>query len=667
MNPAYEPLFTPFSIRNTRIKNRYFMAAMGTVTHNDEDGAYLPDAVDYFVRRAAGGVGLIITGANWVDNNIEVHSPGSFPCPTICPGKYIKAARELTDRVHAFDTKIFVQLTAGLGRSAMPAMIHDRKFVAPSTISNRWNPRIECRELTTEEVERLVEQFGVSAAIAKKCGYDGVEVHAVHEGYLLDCFAMSLFNKRTDKYGGDLNGRLRFAIEIVQKIKQYCGEDFPVILRFSLKSYIKDLRQGAVPGETFTELGRDTDEGLQAARILVDAGYDALDVDAGTYDSWYWAHPPMYFDKGVYLPFAEQVKQVVDVPVLAAGRMDDPDLAAQALRDGRCDMIGLARPLLTEPDYVRKVRNDELALIRPCLCCHEGCFGRAFDGAVGSCAVNPECARERLVGITPAAEKKRVVVVGGGPAGLEAARVAAKRGYDVTVYEASDHLGGQIVLAAAPPRKDEIMRSVEYYEKILPGLGVKVELNHTASPADLNAADAAIVAVGAHDVVIPVPGADSEKVVSSWDVLAGKVELSGRVAVIGGGLVGTETAEYLLQHGCEVAIVEMLDKIAAGESETILPLIMSDFAEHGVEQHVKTRLTAITDEGVEAVRTTEDGAEEPVKIACDYVVMAVGSKANAFDLDGVTVPVTCVGDCSGERTADIASAIRTAYHAANEL
>ena len=243
----------------------------------------------------------------------------------------------------------------------------------------------------------------------------------------------------------------------------------------------------------------------------------------------------------------------------------------------------------------------------------------------------------------------------------------AKRGYDVTVYEASDHLGGQIVLAAAPPRKDEIMRSVEYYEKILPGLGVKVELNHAATAEDLNAADAAIVAVGAHDVVIPVPGADSDKVVSSWDVLAGKVELAGRVAVIGGGLVGTETAEYLLQHGCEVAIVEMLDKIAAGESETILPLIMSDFAEHNVEQHVKTRLTAITDEGVEAVRTTEDGAEEPVKIACDYVVMAVGSKANAFDLDGVTVPVTCVGDCSVERTADIASAIRTAYHAANEL
>ena len=305
--------------------------------------------------------------------------------------------------------------------------------------------------------------------------------------------------------------------------------------------------------------------------------------------------------------------------------------------------------------------------IRECLNCNKGCGDAIQNRKYISCVLNAENGDEATIAIKPGEGDKKIAVVGGGIAGLEAARVAAKRGYDVTVYEASDHLGGQIVLAAAPPRKDEIMRSVEYYEKILPGLGVKVELNHAATAEDLNAADAAIVAVGAHDVVIPVPGADSEKVVSSWDVLAGKVELSGRVAVIGGGLVGTETAEYLLQHGCEVAIVEMLDKIAAGESETILPLIMSDFAEHNVEQHVKTRLTAITDEGVEAVRTTEDGAEEPVKIACDYVVMAVGSKANAFDLDGVTVPVTCVGDCSGERTADIASAIRTAYHATNEL
>lgn len=365
------------------------------------------------------------------------------------------------------------------------------------------------------------------------------------------------------------------------------------------------------------------------------------------------------------LPVAERVKALVSVPVATVGRVVSVEAGEKILEDGSADIIAYGRSLMCDPDIALKAATGEP--IRECLNCNKGCVDAIQNRKYISCVLNAENGDEATIAIKPGEGDKKVAVVGGGIAGLEAARVAAKRGYDVTVYEASDHLGGQIVLAAAPPRKDEIMRSVEYYEKILPGLGVKVELNHAANPTDLNAADAAIVAVGAHDVVIPVPGADSDKVVSSWDVLAGKVELSGRVAVIGGGLVGTETAEYLLQHGCEVAIVEMLDKIAAGESETILPLIMSDFAEHNVEQHVKTRLTAITDEGVEAVRTTEDGAEEPVKIACDYVVMAVGSKANAFDLDGVTVPVTCVGDCSGERTADIASAIRTAYHAANEL
>lgn len=609
MNPAYEPLFTPFSIRNTRIKNRYFMAAMGTVTHNDEDGAYLPDAVDYFVRRAAGGVGLIITGANWVDNNIEVHSPGSFPCPTICPGKYIKAARELTDRVHAFDTKIFVQLTAGLGRSAMPAMIHDRKFVAPSTISNRWNPRIECRELTTEEVERLVEQFGVSAAIAKKCGYDGVEVHAVHEGYLLDCFAMSLFNKRTDKYGGDLNGRLRFAIEIVQKIKQYCGEDFPVILRFSLKSYIKDLRQGAVPGETFTELGRDTDEGLQAARILVDAGYDALDVDAGTYDSWYWAHPPMYFDKGVYLPFAEQVKQVVDVPVLAAGRMDDPDLAAQALRDGRCDMIGLARPLLTEPDYVRKVRNDELALIRPCLCCHEGCFGRAFDGAVGSCALKP---------------------------------------------------------AGVPHFKQADRDLVAWYAATLAHLGVDVRLNTRADKALLDSLkpQTVFVAEGSTPRTLALPGADGDNVVSALDVLEGKAKAGKSVVIIGAGLVACELALHLVQNGHTVTLLARRKLLRSAKLPAMNELMLRDLLVfHGVHIVEGAALESVDAKGVyyevEGVPALAEG---------DTVITAVGMEANHALFDAIRddyETVLALGD--GRRVRNIFGAIWDGYEAARSL
>lgn len=666
MDPKHEPLFTPFSIRNTQIKNRYFMAAMGTVTHNDEDGAYEPDAVDYFVRRAAGGVGLIITGANWVDNNIEVHSAGSFPCPTICPGKYIKTAREITDRVHAFDSKIFVQLTAGLGRSAMPAMIHDRKFVAPSTVSNRWNPRIECRELTTEEVERIVEQFGVSAVIAKKCGYDGVEVHAVHEGYLLDCFSMSLFNHRTDKYGGDLRGRLRFATEIVRKIKKYCGEDFPVILRFSLKSYIKDIRQGAVPGEEFTELGRDTEEGLEAAKILVEAGYDALDVDAGTYDSWYWAHPPMYFDKGVYLQFAEQVKKVVDVPVLAAGRMDDPDLAAQALLDGRCDMIGLARPLLTEPDYVKKVRNGELELIRPCLCCHEGCFGRAFDGAVGSCAVNPECSRERLVGIRPAAEKKRVVVVGGGPAGLEAARVSAMRGHSVTLLEASSALGGALKPAGVPHFKQADRDLVAWYGAALKKLGVDVRLNTRADKAAIDAFNpqTVFVAEGSTPKKLNLPGADGSNVVNALDVLEGKTEVGNCVVVIGAGLVACELALHLLQNGHNVTILARRKLLRSSKLPAMNEFMLRDLLVfHGANIVEGADLKSIDAGGV---HYEHDGAAAIAK--GDTVVAAVGMSANHTVFDSIRndyEDVIALGD--GRRVRNIMGAVWDGYEAARSL
>ena len=281
-----------------------------------------------------------------------------------------------------------------------------------------------------------------------------------------------------------------------------------------------------------------------------------------------------------------------------------------------------------------------------------------------SCILNAENGDEATISIRPGEGEKKIVVVGAGITGLEAARVAAKRGYSVTVYDTADKIGGQILLAAAPPRKSEILRSIEYYEKILPSLGVEIKLGQSCGVEDMNAADAVIVAVGAHNITLPVPGADGTNVVSAWDVLAGKVQVSGKCAVIGGGLVGTETAEFLLDRGCQVAVVEMLDQIAAGESSTILPIILKDFASHNVEQFVKTQVTAITTGGVEAVNTE---TKEPVSIPCDWVVMAVGSKKVPFSTDGVTVPIKFVGDCSGDRTASIAEAIRGGYHAANEL
>ena len=320
MKKEYEALFTPLRIGNVEIRNRFAMGpmAMGQLT---EHWAYAQESIDYFKERAKGGTGLIITGANFIENRIEKHRKASFPCPLEDPGEYMTQLKKMSDGIHSYGSKLFVQLTAGLGRSAIPAMILDNTFVAPSETTNRWDPSIKHRALTTEEVYELIKDFATCAMLAKMGGADGIEVHAVHEGYLLDNFTMEMFNQRNDEFGKDMMGRLRFPLAILKAVKKACGEDFPVILRFSLKSFIRSERHGILPGEDYPEMGRDIKEGLQFAKILTEAGYDALNVDAGSYDAWYWAHPPFFHERGLYLPFAQKVKEVVDVPVLTAGRM----------------------------------------------------------------------------------------------------------------------------------------------------------------------------------------------------------------------------------------------------------------------------------------------------------------------------------------------------------
>ena len=337
--------------------------AMGQL---DDHWAYKQESIDHFTERARGGTGLIITGANFIENRIEKHRKASFPCPLEDPQSYMTQLKKMSDNIHAYNSKLFVQLTAGLGRSAIPAMILDNTFVAPSATTNRWDPSIQHRALTTEEIYELIKDFATCAMLAKMGGADGIEVHAGHEGYLLDNFTMEYFNQREDEFGGDLMGRLRFPLAILQAVKQACGKDFPVILRFSLKSFIRAERHGILPGESYPELGRDIEEGLQFAKILTEAGYDALNVDAGSYDAWYWAHPPFFQDRGLYLPFAEKVKKVVKVPVLTAGRMGYPQLAADALQEGKCDMVVLGRPLLADPEFVNKMRQGNIQDIRPC-------------------------------------------------------------------------------------------------------------------------------------------------------------------------------------------------------------------------------------------------------------------------------------------------------------
>ena len=666
-----QKLLEPIKVGPIELKNRIMFPPL-TTGYEERDGSIGERSLAFYERLAKGGVSYIVIG------DVAPVMTAS-PTPKLASDAQIPSFAALADAVHKHGAKIALQLfhpeydVPGVGRMIMGSMSaaksaqaakaagDEETFAAKMAESEKIRQEAYAKlhhdmqhfvtEATVEQLTEIKEAIAASAARAEKAGIDAIEVHGDR---LVGSLCSAALNHRTDEYGGSFENRVRYALEVVAAIKQTA----PTLMVEYKLPVITHNADGTPRGKG----GLVADEACELAVLLEKAGIDMIQVaQANHTGNMGDTIPPMgSMPYNWTLPVAERVKGLVSVPVATVGRVVSVEAGEKILEDGSADIVAYGRSLMCDPDIALKAATGEP--IRECLNCNKGCVDAIQNRRYISCVLNAENGDEATVSIKPGEGKKRVAVVGGGIAGLEAARVAAKRGYDVTLFEASDHLGGQIVLAAAPPRKSEIMRSVEYYEKVFPGLGVGVELNHAASADELNAFDAAVVAVGAHDFRIPVPGADSDKVVSSWDVLSGKAEVSGRVAVIGGGLVGTETAEFLLERGCEVSVVEMLDKIAAGESDTILPLIMADFEEKGVEQHVNTRLSAVTDEGIEALC-----GDETVKIACDYVVMAVGSKANPFDVSGVTVPVTFVGDCSGERTADIASAIRTAYNAANSL
>jgi len=623
MSKVYRNLFEPIKIGNVEISNRYSMAPMGPVGFSDDNGAFNEKGVEYYVERAKGGTGLIMTGICNVENEIEQLIRPSLPCPTMNPAAFLQSGNIMTERIHAYGSKVFMQLTAGLGRAGIPHFI--KTNVAPTAIDNRWDSNIKHRELTTEEVELYVKKFAMAAAIAKKSGFDGVEVHAVHEGYLLDQFAIALFNKRTDKYGGNLLNRLRFAIEIVQAIKATCGEDFPVSLRYSIKSFMKGIRQGALPGEEFEEVGRDYEEGLEAAKLLVDAGYDALNVDAGTYDSWYWNHPPMYFKDGMYVQFGKMLKEVVDVPIIVAGRMDNPDLASKAIEDGNVDIIGLGRPLLADPYLPEKVRTGQLEKIRPCLSCHEGCMGRIAKGVGISCAVNPSCGREAVYGITPSQTPKKVMVIGGGLAGMEVARVAAIRGHEVSLYEKNESLGGNIIPGGTPDFKKDDRELVKWYENALKEADVDIHME-TSVDADMvrsNKADVVVVATGSNPIELNF---GEGNIHTADKILLGEEKVGDKVLVVGAGLVGCETGLWLAEKGKQVTIVEVAPQILGGPHN--LPFMNYDMLKdllnyHNVDIKTSTKLKSVNEGS--AIIETENG-EETLEV--DTVILSVGYKSN---------------------------------------
>ena len=625
MKQEHAILFEPIKIGNVEIKNRFVLAPMGPGGMSDENGAFNQRGTDFYVERAKGGVGLLIVGTTIIENEIEKRNLPFMPCPTLNPGAFNGSAKLLTERVHAYDAKIFIQLTAGFGRVINPRCVTaDTKLIGPSVNPSRWNPELMTRELTTQEVKQLVAKMAEAATICKGAGFDGIEIHAVHEGYLLDQFTMTLLNRRTDQYGGSLMNRLRFPIEIVQAIKEACGKDFPVALRYSLKHFIKELRQGGLPGEDFVEKGRDIEEGLEIAKILEDAGYDAFDADVGCYDAWYWNHPPAYFNKGMYLPYNELLKKVLKVPVITAGRMENPDLASAAILEGKTDMIGLGRPLLADAYVVKKIKDEKTEDIRPCLSCHQGCLLRL--GVILSCALNPATGREKELAIEKANTVRQVMVVGAGIAGCEAARVCALRGHKVSLYEKNDQLGGNLIPGSVPDFKEDDRNLMKWYGKQLRDLKVATHYNSivTKEFIDNNNPDVLIIATGSTPKVIELPTSVQDKIVTASDVLMGIKDAGDVTVIVGGGLVGCEVALWLVKQGKKVTIVETLETIlSSGQllspaNETMLRDLLNF---HQVNILTGASLTGVNHAG--AVISMNKGEQT---IPADSIILAVGYK-----------------------------------------
>jgi len=667
MKSEHKILYQPFKIGDLTIKNRFIMAPMGNGGMVSTENAFKENAVDYFVERAKGGVGLIITGTVYAENTVEKKKNGVMPCPIYNTGEFMQTAAVMAERIHAYNSKIFLQLTAGFGRVLKPHILAG-EGVSASKIKSFWDENVECRELTKEEIEYIVEKTAESALIARKAGFDGIEIHAVHEGYLLDQFAIKLFNNRTDEYGGDLRGRLKFACDIVKRIKQVAGEDYPVILRYSIKSCIKGIHQGGLPGEEYEELGRDLDEGIEAAKILEEAGYDGFDLDLGTYDSWYWSHPPMYFEKGMYIEYSDILKKAVKVPVMISGRMEDPDLASQTISCGKTDAIVIGRGLLADPHIPNKILFGNAEDIRPCLSCHNGCMGRLITAKPISCAVNPQCGREKTYGINPMIKKKKVMIVGGGVAGMEVARISAIRGHDVTLFEKSDKLGGALISGGAPKFKEDDRNLIKWYENQLKRLDVTIHMNSPVKKEKLDGyeGDVIVIATGSSPKRIKFAGEENTEIIEAKDALVNGEKLGQKVLIIGGGLVGCELALHLKTMGKNVSVLEKMDSILSAGSniQHMNREMLIDLLNHkGVNIYDDTSILNI---GKNQVSIERKG--ESKELEYDSIVSSIGyySERSLYEeIDKSGKEIYIVGD--SRQVKNIMYAVWDGYEVGNNI
>jgi 2-enoate reductase len=533
-------------------KNRVVMAAMGIRGTTDDDGDWGERTQAFYTARAAGGVGVIIPEMVFVSRVLE---PAASTCIDLASDRHLGSVRRLADSLHRYDSRLCIQLTAGFGRVVPPFLAPEwwtddplpveHRPVSASINNNHYLPdrkKFDSRPLTTAEVAAHAQAFGFAAMRAREGGADCVELHG-HEGYLLDQFMTKLWNRRNDCYGGSREKRLTFAREAIAAIKRDAGDDFPIIYRFGLTHH--------VPG------GREPEEGLWIARQLEQMGVAALHIDAGCYESHWWPHPPQYQEPGCMVSLAEQVRQRVSIPVIAVGRLQDPEVAESVLNQGRADFVAIGRGLLADPDWVNKVESGKASDIIPCISCHEGCLQQMTEGKPTSCALRPTTGHELEWPMLPTEAKASLLVVGGGPAGLEAARAGVERGFDVTLWEAGDKTGGNLWPAAEPDFKLDIARYLTYLRHLEKQLPIDVVLSKRAIAQDVIdfGADFVIVATGAEMEALPFKTTNTVKVLNAIDLLTGMATTGGdRVVVMGGGLVGCETAVHLAHHGAQVTL-----------------------------------------------------------------------------------------------------------------
>ena len=663
MDESVKELFTPWKIGNVEIKNRIVMTSMGgtSIFGWMEPNHFDKESANFLLERAKNNVGLIL--------------PGIAPIKDILFGKWLyqgkgkfKKLKEFMDEFHKTGCKMFIQLTAGFGRSLAindlmvkaiknkalgtllkPVLDVSYLTASASSTPNRWDESCISRPLTIKEIDKMVEAFAKTAKLCKDAGVDGIEVHAVHEGYLLDQFTMKYTNNRTDKYGGSFENRYRFPVEIVKAIKAECGQDFPVSLRYSVVSKTKGFGEGALPGEEYTEVGRDMEESERAAKYLQDAGYDMLNCDNGTYDAWYWAHPAPYMPQNCNLEEVKHIKKFVDIPVVCAGKMT-PEVANDAIKNGELDGMGVARQFLVDPEWVTKLMNGKPQDIMPCICCHNACFNMCHYNGVANdqslsdnagmarCALNPRTMQTKKYKIVPTKKVKNVAVIGGGIGGMETARILTLRGHKVTIYEKTNQLGGVFIPASAPDFKERDKALIEWYRKEMKDLNIAIEYNKTITNIDELNADEIVVATGATPRTLKIKG--FEKGIEACDYLCGKKAVGERVVIIGGGLTGCEIALDLFNKGKTPIIVEMKNDLIAVKGVCLAnsSYLRDFFKLHKVETHLNTGLLEITDSGV----VVKNNKGEIFNIDADSVILSVGYVPNPI----ATKKVHLVGDCN---------------------